>query len=103
MAYWLFKSEPGTWSWEDQVKAGKKGTEWDGVKNYQARNFMREMKKELNEPYVIKGESRDPGATGKWTHLFGDVISSRPRSSCKFSSRSVNCSGRSLISCRYIR
>ena len=42
-------------------------------------NFMREMKKELNEPYVIRGESRDPGATGKWTHLFGDVISSRTR------------------------
>ncbi|MCP4611238.1 MAG: hypothetical protein GY845_21215 [Planctomycetes bacterium] len=42
-------------------------------------NFMREMKKELNEPYVIRGESRNPGATGKWTHLFGDVISSRSR------------------------
>lgn len=45
MAYWLFKSEPNTWSWDDQIKAGKKGTEWDGVRNYQARNFMREMKK----------------------------------------------------------
>lgn len=45
MAYWLFKSEPGTWSWDDQVAAGKKGTEWDGVRNYQARNVMREMKK----------------------------------------------------------
>ncbi len=44
MAFWLFKSEPNTWSWEDQVKAGTKGTEWDGVRNYQARNFMREMK-----------------------------------------------------------
>jgi mannosylglycerate hydrolase len=42
-------------------------------------NFMSEMKKELREPYVIRGESRDPGATGKWTHLFGDVISSRSR------------------------
>ncbi len=45
MAYWLFKSEPNTWSWEDQVKKGKKGEEWDGVRNYQARNFMRAMKK----------------------------------------------------------
>ena len=45
MAYWLFKSEPNTWSWEDQVKKGKKGEEWDGVRNYQARNFMRDMKK----------------------------------------------------------
>lgn len=45
MAYWLFKSEPNTWSWDDQVAAGKKGTEWDGVRNYQARNVMRDMKK----------------------------------------------------------
>ncbi|MEM0906174.1 MAG: EVE domain-containing protein [Pseudomonadota bacterium] len=45
MARWLFKSEPGTWSWDDQVAAGKEGTEWDGVRNYQARNVMREMKK----------------------------------------------------------
>ena len=45
MAYWLFKSEPGTWSWDDQVKAGKAGTEWTGVKNFSARNFMRAMMK----------------------------------------------------------
>ncbi|WP_425044877.1 EVE domain-containing protein [Primorskyibacter sp. S87] len=44
MAYWLFKSEPSTWSWQDQVKKGEVGEEWDGVRNYQARNFMREMK-----------------------------------------------------------
>ncbi len=42
-------------------------------------NFMREMMQELKDPFVIKGESRNPGATGKWTHLFGDVISSRTR------------------------
>ncbi|XWN31952.1 MAG: EVE domain-containing protein [Devosia sp.] len=45
MAYWLFKSEPNTWSWDDQVAAGDGGAEWDGVRNYQARNMMREMKK----------------------------------------------------------
>jgi predicted RNA-binding protein with PUA-like domain len=44
MAYWLFKSEPATWSWSDQVAKGKVGEEWDGVRNYQARNFMRQMK-----------------------------------------------------------
>ncbi len=44
MAYWLFKSEPNTWSWDDQVAKGDAGEEWDGVRNYQARNFMREMK-----------------------------------------------------------
>ena len=43
MAYWLFKSEPSVWGWNDQVARGDKGEEWDGVRNYQARNFMREM------------------------------------------------------------
>jgi predicted RNA-binding protein with PUA-like domain len=41
MAYWLLKSEPGSWSWNDQVKAG--ATEWDGVRNYQASNNMKAM------------------------------------------------------------
>jgi predicted RNA-binding protein with PUA-like domain len=44
MAYWLFKSEPTAWSWDDQVAKGAQGEEWDGVRNYQARNFMRKMK-----------------------------------------------------------
>jgi len=44
MAYWLFKSEPGTWSWDDQVRRGKQGEEWNGVRNYQARNNMKAMK-----------------------------------------------------------
>ena len=43
MNYWLFKSEPSTWSWDQQVAKGDAGEEWDGVRNYQARNFMREM------------------------------------------------------------
>ena len=43
MAYWLFKSEPETWGWDDQVAKGDAGEEWDGVRNYQARNFMRAM------------------------------------------------------------
>lgn len=45
MAYWLFKSEPDTWSWEMQKARGEASEEWDGVRNYQARNFMRQMKK----------------------------------------------------------
>ncbi len=44
MRYWLFKSEPSTWSWDDQVARGDAGEEWDGVRNYQARNMMREMR-----------------------------------------------------------
>jgi len=43
MQYWLFKSEPGAWSWEDQVEAGT--AEWDGVRNYQANNNMKAMNK----------------------------------------------------------
>ena len=43
MRYWLFKSEPSTWGWQDQLAKGDAGEEWDGVRNYQARNFMREM------------------------------------------------------------
>lgn len=44
MAYWLFKSEPFKWSWEDQKARGDKGEEWDGIRNYQARNNMRAMR-----------------------------------------------------------
>ena len=43
MRYWLFKSEPSTWGWDDQVAKGDLGEEWDGVRNYQARNCMRDM------------------------------------------------------------
>ncbi len=44
MAYWLFKSEPDVWSWEMQKAKGELGEEWDGIRNYQARNNMRAMK-----------------------------------------------------------
>ena len=44
MRYWLYKSEPATWSWDQQKAKGEAGEEWTGVRNYQARNFMREMK-----------------------------------------------------------
>jgi predicted RNA-binding protein with PUA-like domain len=43
MAYWLFKSEPFKWSWEMQKAKGATGQEWDGVRNYLARNNMRAM------------------------------------------------------------
>ena len=43
MAYWLFKSEPDVWGWDAQVAKGDAGEEWDGVRNYQARNNMRAM------------------------------------------------------------
>ena len=43
MKYWLLKSEPDAWSWNNQVKEG--ASMWDGVRNYQARNNLKEMKK----------------------------------------------------------
>ena len=43
MAHWLFKSEPDTWGWHDQLAKGDLGEEWGGVRNYQARNNMRAM------------------------------------------------------------
>ena len=43
MAYWLLKSEPRTWSWDDQLKKGDEGEGWDGVRNYQASNNMKKM------------------------------------------------------------
>ena len=44
MNYWLLKSEPNVWSIEQQIKAGKEGVEWDGVRNYQAAKNLRNMK-----------------------------------------------------------
>ena len=44
MTFWLFKSEPDTWSWDQQVAKGDAGEEWGGVRNYQARNNMRAMR-----------------------------------------------------------
>ena len=45
MAYWLLKSEPDTWSYEDQKKKGAKGDAWTGVRNFTARRHLKEMKK----------------------------------------------------------
>ena len=43
MQYWLIKSEPNEWSWDDQISEGE--SMWDGVRNYQARNNLKKMKK----------------------------------------------------------
>jgi len=44
MKYWLIKTEPEEWSWQQQVKSGNKGAEWSGVRNFQAAKNLREMK-----------------------------------------------------------
>ena len=45
MAYWLMKSEPDAWSWDQQVKSGAKGTAWTGVRNHTAKLNLMKMKK----------------------------------------------------------
>ena len=45
MQHWLLKSEPNVWSINDQIKAGHNGADWDGVRNYQAANNLKKMKK----------------------------------------------------------
>jgi predicted RNA-binding protein with PUA-like domain len=60
MSYWLVKSEPSTYSWDDLVKDGR--TKWDGVRNYQARNNLRAMKRGDLVLYYHSGE--EPGVVG---------------------------------------
>ena len=45
MKYWLLKSEPDVWAIDQQMKSGEKGVDWDGVRNYQAANNLKQMKK----------------------------------------------------------
>lgn len=58
MAYWLLKTEPGAWSWNDQVKAGAKGTAWDGVRNPQAKSNLMKMKRGDRAFFYHTGEEK---------------------------------------------
>lgn len=58
MAYWLFKTEPETWSWEMQKKKGEGGEPWSGVRNFQAANNMKAMKKGDLGFFYHSGEER---------------------------------------------
>ena len=94
MAYWLLKSEPDEWSWDQQKAEGQNGAEWGGVRNFQARNNMRKMSKgDLGFFYhtgdekrvvgivkVVKEahpESTDP--TGQWECVDVAAVSALPR------------------------
>lgn len=82
MAYWLFKSEPSTWSWDDQVKKGGP-EEWDGVRNYAARNFMREMKVgDLGFFYHSVNEKRIMGIVRVAVEAHPDSKANDPRWEC---------------------
>ncbi len=92
MNHWLIKSEPETWSWDDQVKA--KRTNWDGVRNYQAANYLRAMKRGDRAFFYHSNEGReivgivtivreaypDPGdESGKFVMVDVETLSALPR------------------------
>ena len=58
MAYWLMKSEPGSWSWDQQVKSGAKGEAWTGVRNFQAKANLMKMKKGDRAFFYHSGENK---------------------------------------------
>jgi predicted RNA-binding protein with PUA-like domain len=58
MAYWLMKSEPGSWSWDQQVKSGAQGEAWSGVRNHQAKANLMKMKKGDRAFFYHSGEDK---------------------------------------------
>lgn len=83
MAFWLFKSEPSTWGWEQQVAKGNAGEEWDGVRNYQARNFMRTMAKgDLGFFYHSQREKAVVGIVEVISHAHPDSTTDDDRWEC---------------------
>ena len=94
MAYWLMKSEPDSWSFDQQKKTGRKGAEWDGVRNFQARSNMKAMRRgdlaffyHTGEEKAVVGivkvvkeahpESTDP--TGQWECVDVAAVTALPR------------------------
>src|SRR5215218_2266407 len=58
MVYWLLKTEPETFSWDDQVKRGAKGEPWSGVRNFTARRHLKEMKNEDRAFFYHTGDEK---------------------------------------------
>lgn len=83
MQYWLFKSEPNTWSWDNQVAKGDVGEEWDGIRNYQARNNMRLMELgDLGFFYHSIDEKRVVGVVEVCNLIHPDSTIDDPRWEC---------------------
>src|SRR5829696_7720943 len=59
MQYWLFKTEPSSWSWDEQVAAGPKGTFWSGVRNHTAKQNLQRMKRGDRGFFYHSGEGKD--------------------------------------------
>jgi predicted RNA-binding protein with PUA-like domain len=64
MSYWLMKTEPATFSIDDLAKAPKKTTGWDGVRNFQARNMLRDQMKKGDEAFLYYSSTDVPGIVG---------------------------------------
>ena len=94
MAYWLLKSEPDVFSWDHLVAKGAKGEPWTGVRNYQARNFMRAMETgdrgffyHSNEglavvgicEVIVKAHPDPTDETGKWECVDVKALAPMPR------------------------
>lgn len=62
--YWLLKTEPSVFSFDDLMKAPSRTTHWDGVRNYQARNFMRDEMKIGDGVFVYYSSTDEPGVAG---------------------------------------
>jgi predicted RNA-binding protein with PUA-like domain len=65
MAYWLLKTEPEEYSWDDQVKRGAKGEAWTGVRNFTARRYLKEMKKGDTFFFYHTGEEKQVVGIGE--------------------------------------
>ena len=59
MAHWLIKTEPGNWSWHDQLKAGRKGTPWNGVRNHSAKQNLMAMRVGEQAFFYHSGEGKE--------------------------------------------
>ena len=94
MAFWLLKSEPDTWSYDDQKKKGAKGDAWTGVRNFTARRHLQEMKKGdraffyhtgdekavVGVVEVVKEAYPDPTAKGEpWVVVDVKTVESMPK------------------------
>ena len=83
MQHWLFKSEPETWGWDDQAARGDAGQEWDGVRNFQARNHMKAMKRgDLGFFYHSGGEKAVVGVVEVIAEAHPDSTADDPRWIC---------------------
>ena len=64
MRYWLFKTEPGTFSFDDLMAAPKRTTHWDGVRNYRARGFLRDQVKVGDKVFIYHSSIEEPCVVG---------------------------------------